>query len=69
MVYYKKLPYTLIIPKISFFRSSIAYFNKIAHKRLEMNSRMPFGSFEQSLTYFRSTGALEERFALLPSIS
>ena len=31
-----------------------------AHKLIEVNSRMPFGSFEASLAHFRSTGALDE---------
>jgi hypothetical protein len=35
-------------------------FVSFAHKLIEVNSRMPFGSFEQSLDYFRETGALDE---------
>jgi hypothetical protein len=35
-------------------------FISFAHKLIEVNSRMPFGSFEQSLAYFRKNGALDE---------
>lgn len=35
------------------------------HKLIDLNSRMPFGSFEQSHDYFRSTGALDENSAAL----
>lgn len=31
-----------------------------AHKLIDINSRMPFGSFEESHDYFRKTGALDE---------
>lgn len=40
-----------------------------AHKLIDVNSRMPFCSFEQSLAHFRQTGALDEQprgFSLLP---
>jgi hypothetical protein len=46
-------------------------FIAFAHKLIDLNSRMPFASFEQSLEYYRRTGALDEQslgFALLPSI-
>jgi hypothetical protein len=46
-------------------------FIAFAHKLIEVNSRMPFGSFEQSLAYFRKSGALDEppqSFGLLPSM-
>ena len=35
-------------------------FVSFAHKLIEMNSRMPFGSFDGSLEYFRKNGALDE---------
>lgn len=31
-----------------------------AHKLMEVNSRMPFGSFEESYIHFKETGALDE---------
>ena len=46
-------------------------FLAFAHKLVEINSRMPFGSFEQTLAYFRKNGALDEQpqgLALLPTI-
>jgi hypothetical protein len=46
-------------------------FMAFAHKLIEVNSRMPFGSFEQSLAYFRQNGALEEPlpgFGFTPSM-
>ena len=42
-----------------------------SHKLIDVNSRMPFASFEQSLDYFKKTGALNEQtqsFGLLSSI-
>ncbi len=36
-------------------------FVSFARKLIELNRHMPFGSFEQSLAYFKQTGALEER--------
>ena len=32
-----------------------------AHKLTEINTRMPFGSFEESIAHFRGTGALDEQ--------
>jgi len=46
-------------------------FVSFAHKLIDLNSRMPFGSFDQSLAYFRKTGALDEQpqgFGLLPTM-
>jgi len=46
-------------------------FITFAHKLTEMNSHMPFGSFEQSLEYFKKTGALNEpsqNFGFLPAM-
>ncbi|MEI6610833.1 MAG: Fic family protein, partial [Deltaproteobacteria bacterium] len=46
-------------------------FVAFAHKLIEANSRMPFGSFDQSLAYFRKTGALDEQpqgLGLLPTL-
>jgi len=46
-------------------------FLAFAHKLIEVNGRMPFGSFEQSLAYFKKTGALDEPspgFGLLPAM-
>jgi hypothetical protein len=34
-----------------------------AHKLIDINSRMPFTTFDQSLEYFRKTGALDEQSA------
>lgn len=31
-----------------------------AHKLMDINSRMPFGSFEESYSYFKANGALDE---------
>jgi hypothetical protein len=48
-----------------------APFIAFAHKLTEVNSRMPFGSFEQSQAYFKQTGALDEQrlgFGFLPSM-
>jgi hypothetical protein len=36
-------------------------FVSFARKLIELNSLMPFGSFEQSLAYFKKTGALDEQ--------
>ena len=33
---------------------------KFAHKLIDLNSRIPFASFEQSYDYFQQTGALDE---------
>jgi hypothetical protein len=45
-------------------------FLAFAHKLIDVNGRMPFGSFEQSLEYFKKTGALDEQrsqgFGFLP---
>ena len=38
-------------------------FISFAHKLIDFNSRMPFATFDQSLAYFRKTGALDEQFA------
>lgn len=35
------------------------------HKLIDLNSRMPFGSFEQSHEHFRSTGALDDSSTML----
>jgi hypothetical protein len=35
-------------------------FVAFAHKLIDMNRRMPFATFEESHTYFRKTGALDE---------
>ena len=46
-------------------------FITFSHKLIDVNSRMPFGSFEQSLEYFKKTGALDEQsqsFGFLPSM-
>jgi hypothetical protein len=46
-------------------------FIAFAHKLIDVNSRMPFGSFEQSFDYFKKTGALNEQslgFGLLSSL-
>ena len=47
-------------------------FTLFAHKLLELNSRIPMGSFEESHAYFKETGALDEptsaNFNLLPLI-
>ncbi len=45
---------------------------KFGHKLIDLNSRMPFGSFDQSHTYFRQAGALDENtsaFTLRPFLS
>ncbi len=45
-------------------------FITFAHKLIEMNSHMTFGTFEQSLEYFKKTGALNEpsqNFGFLPA--
>ena len=42
-----------------------------ARKLIEMNSHIPFGSFEQSLVYFKKSGALDEQpqgFGFLPAM-
>jgi len=47
-------------------------FLAFAHKLVDINGRMPFGSFEQSLAYFRKSGALDEpsrNLGLLTSFS
>ena len=36
-------------------------FVSFARKLIELNSLMPFGSFKQSLAYFKKTGALDEQ--------
>ena len=36
-------------------------FITFAHKLIDLNSRMPVGSFDESLAYFRRTGALDEQ--------
>jgi hypothetical protein len=36
-------------------------FLAFAHKLVDINSRMPFGSFEQTLAYLRKNGALDEQ--------
>lgn len=41
-----------------------APFVSFAHKLIDMNSRMPFATFEQSLEYFRKSGALDEPSAV-----
>jgi hypothetical protein len=38
-------------------------FVSFAHKLIDINSRMPFANFDQSLEYFRKTGALDEQSA------
>jgi hypothetical protein len=46
-------------------------FISFAHKLIDVNSRMPFGSFEETLAHFRRTGALDEQaqnFGLLSSM-
>jgi hypothetical protein len=46
-------------------------FIAFAHKLTEVNSRMPFASFEQSLAYFKQSRALDEQpqdFGLLPAM-
>ena len=46
-------------------------FISFAHKLIQVNSFMPFGSFEQSLDYFKKSGALDEPShgsGFLPSI-
>lgn len=40
-----------------------APFVSFAHKLIDINSRMPFATFDQSLQYFRRTGALDEQSA------
>lgn len=40
-------------------------FVSFGHKLIELNSRMPFGSFEESHDYFRRTRALDEKSAPL----
>jgi hypothetical protein len=45
-------------------------FIAFAHKLIEINSHMAFGSFDQSLAYFKQTKALDDQpqaFGLLPS--
>ena len=47
-------------------------FVSFAHKLIEINGHIPFGSFEQTHDYFRRTGALDEQAAplsLLPFIA
>jgi hypothetical protein len=39
---------------------------RFCHKLIDMNSRMPFQSFEASHEFFKRTGALDEN--LVPSI-
>ena len=46
-------------------------FINFSHKLIDVNSRMPFGSFDQSLEHFKKTGALNEQsqsFGILSSI-
>jgi hypothetical protein len=46
-------------------------FISFAQKLIEVNCHMPFGSFEQSLAYFKKHGALDEQpqgFGFLPAI-
>ncbi len=46
-------------------------FISFAQKLIEVNRHMPFGSFEQSLAYFKQHGALDEQpqgFGFLPAI-
>ena len=46
-------------------------FLAFAHKLVDINSRMPFGSFEQTFAHFRKNGALDDQpqgLALLPAI-
>lgn len=48
-----------------------APFISFAHKLIDVNSRIPFGSFEESLAYFKKTGALSEQsqgFGILPTL-
>ncbi len=40
-------------------------FVRFGHKLVDLNSRMPFATFEQSHDYFRQTGALSETAAVL----
>jgi len=41
-------------------RGDPAPYIAFAHKLIDLNSRMPFGSFEESHNYFRKAGALDE---------
>ncbi len=48
-----------------------APFVSFAHKLIDVNSRIPFGSFEESLAYFKKTGALSEQsqgFGIVPTL-
>jgi hypothetical protein len=50
---------------------SSAPFVSFAHKLIDVNSRIPFGSFEESLAYFKRTGALSEQsqgYGILPTL-
>lgn len=46
-------------------------FIAFAHKLVDVNSRVPFESFEQSLAYFKQTRALDEQpqgFGFFPAM-
>ena len=46
-------------------------FISFAHKLIDINSRIPFGSFEETLAHFRRTGALDDQpqgFGFLPEM-
>jgi hypothetical protein len=46
-------------------------FISFARNLIDLNSHLPFGSFEQSLKYFKETGALDEQsqgFGILPAM-
>jgi hypothetical protein len=48
-----------------------APFVSFAHKLIDVNNRIPFGSFEESLAYFKKTGALSELsqgFGIMPTL-
>ena len=42
------------------FNGNAKPFLSFAHKLIDVNQRIPFGSFEQSHAHFRKTGALDE---------
>jgi hypothetical protein len=47
-------------------------FISFAHKLIAVNRHLPFGSFEQSLAYFKQTGALDEQpqnFGFFPAMA
>jgi hypothetical protein len=48
-----------------------APFVSFAYQLIDVNSRIPFGSFEESLAYFKKTGALSEQsqgYGILPTL-